>query len=305
MGTHGSGAESGMALTRGDLEARLGVTASDLELVQAFGRFAADHVGGYVETFYGWLQTQPEFVEYFADPSRLERVKRLQMGHWGELFRDPFGEKHMAGCRRVAEVHARIGLSLPAYMSAVDVSMQYYLGLRDPSVDADHMGRMQRAVVKLVHADAMMVVDHYTRLTQQTIADQTRALVEMSTPVATLWDDILMLPIVGIIDSKRAQDIMTSTLRRIAETRAKVFILDISGVAVVDTAVANHIIKVTKATRLMGCQALLSGVSPAIAQTMVSLGVDVGALQTKATLRDALEDAFKSLGLKVNRTAER
>ena len=183
--------------------------------------------------------------------------------------------------------------------------MQYYLGLRDPSVDADHMGRMQRAVVKLVHADAMMVVDHYTRLTQQTIADQTRALVEMSTPVATLWDDILMLPIVGIIDSKRAQDIMTSTLRRIAETRAKVFILDISGVAVVDTAVANHIIKVTKATRLMGCQALLSGVSPAIAQTMVSLGVDVGALQTKATLRDALEDAFKSLGLKVNRTAER
>ena len=68
---------------------------------------------------------------------------------------------------------------------------------------------------------------------------------------------------------------------------------------------SNHIIKVTKATRLMGCQALLSGVSPAIAQTMVSLGVDVGALQTKATLRDALEDAFKSLGLKVNRTAER
>jgi rsbT co-antagonist protein RsbR len=123
----------------------------------------------------------------------------------------------------------------------------------------------------------------------------------MSTPVATLWDDILMLPIVGLIDSKRANDIMTSALRRISETRAKVFIMDISGVSVIDTAVANHLIQVTRATRLMGCQSLLSGVSPAIAQTMVELGIDVGSVQTKTTLRDALEDAFRNVGVMVQR----
>lgn len=299
----GSGAHD--ALTRADLEARLGITSEDLDNVRAFGTFAADQVAGYVQTFYGWLENQPEFVEFFADPARLERVKRLQMGHWGELFRDPFGDKHLASCRRVAEVHARIGLSLPAYLSAVDVSLQYYMGLSHASVTADHMAVLSRSVMKLVHADATMVVDSFARITQQTISEQTRALVEMSTPVATLWDDILMLPIVGIIDSKRAQDIMTSTLRRISETRAKIFILDISGVSVMDTAVANHIIKVTRATRLMGCQALLSGVSPAIAQTIVALGVEVGALQTKATLRDALEEAFKAVGLRVTRAAER
>jgi rsbT co-antagonist protein RsbR len=77
--------------------------------------------------------------------------------------------------------------------------------------------------------------------------------------------------------------------------------MDISGVSVIDTAVANHLIQVTRATRLMGCQSLLSGVSPAIAQTMVELGIDVGSVQTKTTLRDALEDAFRNVGVMVQR----
>jgi rsbT co-antagonist protein RsbR len=120
--------------------------------------------------------------------------------------------------------------------------------------------------------------------------------------VTALWEDILMLPVVGIIDSKRAQDIMESVLRRIAETRARVFIIDISGVGVVDTAVANHLIKVTKATRLMGCVSLLSGVGPEIAQTIVELGIDVTGVQTTATLRDALEEAFARVGVEVRST---
>lgn len=121
----------------------------------------------------------------------------------------------------------------------------------------------------------------------------------MSTPVTMIWRDILMLPIVGIIDSKRAQDIMTAVLNKISEHRAKIFIMDISGVAVVDTAVANHFIKITKATKLMGCDCLVSGVSPSIAQTMVQLGINVGEVKTNATLRDALENAFKIVGLNV------
>ncbi len=105
-----------------------------------------------------------------------------------------------------------------------------------------------------------------------------------------------MLPVVGIIDSQRAQDMMNVMLSRIAETQSKAIILDISGVAVVDTAVANHLIKITKATKLMGCACTISGVSPAIAQTVVELGIDVGEVQTTATLRDALEAAFRDVG---------
>jgi len=123
----------------------------------------------------------------------------------------------------------------------------------------------------------------------------------MSTFVTSVWEDILFFLVVGIVDSRRAQDIMTSALTRIGETRAKVFILDIGGVSVVDTAVANHLFKVTRATRLMGCECLLSGLSPAIAQTMVELGIDVGAIKTRATLRDALEEAFRWVGVEVRR----
>jgi rsbT co-antagonist protein RsbR len=124
--------------------------------------------------------------------------------------------------------------------------------------------------------------------------------------LAVVWTDVVqgmmmalvavVLPVVGIIDSRRAQDIMAAMLAKIAETRSRVIILDISGVAVVDTAVANHLIKITKATRLMGCECTISGVSPAIAQTIVELGIDVGDVKTTATLQDSLVDAFKRTG---------
>ena len=110
---------------------------------------------------------------------------------------------------------------------------------------------------------------------------------------------VLLLPIVGVVDSKRSQEIMHAMLTKIAEVQAKVIILDIAGVAIVDTAVANHLIKITKATKLMGCECTISGVSPAIAQTIVELGINVGEVRTTATLRDALEAAFRDVGLSI------
>ena len=96
---------------------------------------------------------------------------------------------------------------------------------------------------------------------------------------------------------------MNAVLAEIAKTQARVFIMDISGVAVVDTAVANHLIKITKATRLMGCSCTISGVSPAIAQTIVELGIEVGSVKTTATMKDALSDAFNRLGMEINLVA--
>ncbi len=154
-------------------------------------------------------------------------------------------------------------------------------------------------MTKLIHLDTWLVVDTFTTLTQEVIAEQNQVLMQLSTPVATIWRDILMLPIIGIVDSKRAQDIMHAMLTKIADTQSKVIILDISGVAVVDTAVANHLIKITKATKLMGCECLLSGISPAIAQTMVELGIQVGDIRTTSTLRAALDIAFRTTGVEI------
>jgi methyl-accepting chemotaxis protein len=147
----------------------------------------------------------------------------------------------------------------------------------------------------------LKVVKFASDITQEVEA-RSLALLQMSTPVTAIWREILMLPIMGIIDSARAQDIMNAMLTAIAETQSRVIILDISGVAVVDTAVANHLIKITKATKLMGCECTISGVSAPIAQTMVELGIEVGDVKTTATLKDALAEAFRTTGTVIQET---
>jgi methyl-accepting chemotaxis protein len=118
------------------------------------------------------------------------------------------------------------------------------------------------------------------------------ALLEMSTPVTKIWDGVLFAGIVGIVDSKRAVDIMNKALSSIADTRANTLLIDIGGVAIVDTAVANHLIKIAKAAVLMGCRTIISGISPAIAQTIAELGIELGAIQTTSTIEAALRDSI-------------
>ena len=124
-----------------------------------------------------------------------------------------------------------------------------------------------------------------------------RTLQEMSTPVTPIWEGILLLPLVGIVDSTRTDDVMRKTLDRISQTGSRMFILDISGVPTVDTAVANQLIKITKATRIMGCETLVSGVASSIAHTIVELGVDISELRTTATLRDAFFTCLTEMGI--------
>ena len=122
---------------------------------------------------------------------------------------------------------------------------------------------------------------------------------EIATPVIILWQDILAIPIVGTVDSKRAQQIMEIILNKISTTESKVIILDILGVPFVDTAVADHLLKISRAAKLMGCDCVISGMSPAIAQTLVRLGIDVGDIITTTTLKDALVLSFNKLGYEI------
>ena len=125
----------------------------------------------------------------------------------------------------------------------------------------------------------------------QVVEARSLALLEMSTPVTKIWDGVLFAPIVGIVDSRRSQDIMNKALSSIVDHRARTLMLDIGGVGMVDTAVANHLIKIAKAAVLMGCKTIISGISPAIAQTITELGIDLGSIQTTSTIESALREA--------------
>jgi rsbT co-antagonist protein RsbR len=162
----------------------------------------------------------------------------------------------------------------------------------DPLRLADDTWRASTILDRL----GLLTVESYQATREEIIVRQQHELLELSTPVVRLWDRILALPLVGTLDSARTQVVMESLLERIVETGSEVAIIDITGVPTVDTLVAQHLLKTVAATRLMGADCIISGIRPQIAQTIVHLGVDLGAVVTKATLADAFAVALKRTG---------
>jgi rsbT co-antagonist protein RsbR len=128
---------------------------------------------------------------------------------------------------------------------------------------------------------------------------------ELETPVIQVWDGILALPIVGVLDSARAQRMNETLLQRIVDTGSEIVILDITGVPLVDTAIAKHLVETVAAARLLGCEALLVGLSARIAMTLVHLGLDLAGVTTRTTMAKGLQLAFQRLGLEVVPRRER
>jgi rsbT co-antagonist protein RsbR len=147
----------------------------------------------------------------------------------------------------------------------------------------------------------LLTTEAFQKTREDVILRQQKELLELSTPVVRLWDNILALPLIGTLDSARTQVVMQNLLEAIVETRSDYAIIDITGVPVVDTLVAQHLLKTVAAARLMGADCLISGIRPQIAQTIIHLGVDLSEVTTKATLADAFELALRRGGLKVVR----
>jgi methyl-accepting chemotaxis protein len=189
----------------------------------------------------------------------------------------------------------------PGYAESPDYA-QFWLKLGRGEYEADEFKRitrdgaevwLQASYNPIMDADGkpIKVVKFASDISAE-VQKRSLALLEMSTPVTKIWDGVLFAPIVGIVDSKRSVDIMNKALSSIADTRASTLLLDIGGVAIVDTAVANHLIKIARAAVLMGCKTIISGISPAIAQTIAELGIDLGAIQTTSTIESALRDSI-------------
>jgi rsbT co-antagonist protein RsbR len=147
----------------------------------------------------------------------------------------------------------------------------------------------------------LLTTEAFQKSREEVILRQQKELLELSTPVVRLWENILALPLIGTLDSARTQVVMQNLLEAIVQTRSDYAIIDITGVPVVDTLVAQHLLKTVAAARLMGADCLISGIRPQIAQTIIHLGVDLSEVTTKATLADAFEVALRRSGHKVVR----
>jgi rsbT co-antagonist protein RsbR len=151
----------------------------------------------------------------------------------------------------------------------------------------------------------LFTIQAYSRAREQIIAEQSEQLLELSTPVVKLWEGVVSVPLVGTLDSARAQVVMERLLQALIDTGSPYAIIDITGVPAVDTQVAQHILKTVMAARLMGAECIISGIRPQIAQTIVALGIEFGDILTKATLADALRHAVRLSGSETTRAARR
>lgn len=131
------------------------------------------------------------------------------------------------------------------------------------------------------------------------VREQQKSILELSTPVVEVWEDILALPIIGSVDTARTQQMMEALLTKIVDTGSSVIIIDITGVPVVDTAVAKHLLQTVSAAKLLGAQSILVGISSRIAQTLVHIGVDLSSVITGTTLARGLELALAMTGRKI------
>lgn len=211
----------------------------------------------------------------------------------------------------VRETLAKLSRSRAAQGETADVTSGFVLALKRPIFDAlqRQTGGLEGQIdviwttSAIVDRMAQWTLSTYQKTREEIIVRQQHELMELSTPVIKLWEGVLAVPVIGTLDSSRAQMVMETLLSRLVETGSELAIIDITGVPTVDTLVAQHLMKTVTAIRLMGAECIISGIRPQIAQTIVHLGIDLQGIVTKASLADALATAMRMTGHIVTRNA--
>ena len=258
-----------------------------------------------LDLFYEWMAGHADMMAFFESEEALLHVRHMQSLYWQKFTTAKVDENYLADRRRIGQVHARIGLPVMLYMAAISMIYTELARVNENLIkDQGRAAEQTKTMAALLHMDAGLICQAFVDRRDALLHEQNEAVLAMSTPVTEIWNGILLLPVVGLVDSKRSEDIMNAVLTNIRNCRAREFILDISGVGVVDTAVANYLINISKATALMGCRTTISGISPAISKTIVQLGIDIGDIKTTATMMDALGATFERRGIALQKRSD-
>lgn len=275
------------------------ITDDDLARLASLRPIAERHADDMVEDLYALILGHDETHAMFLDDAQVRRVKKLQRDYFLGLFDGRCDLAYVENRVRVGSTHERIGMGLKWYVGVYSRYLRLLFDRFGRALPPAEFPAAYSTVEKLVAFDMSIAIDVYVAANLDTVARHQAAIREMSTPVIRIQDRVLLLPLVGTVDSHRAQQIMETLLVRVVDEQAKVVIIDIAGVAVVDTKVADHLLKTTAAVRLLGAKTILTGISPLVARTIVQLGVDISAMHTRSRLADGLELALSLVGLRI------
>ena len=277
------------------------LSGEDFQRLISLKPFADRWTNEITEGLYELIMKHPDSRTFFPDEVTLARVKRMQNAYFLRLFSGVYDLDYLRDRLRVGAAHERIGMPPKLYLGAY----RRYLALIHERL-LDHFkgkeaeaARALESIRKIIFFDMALAIDTYIAAYLETMTRHQAAIRELSTPVIKVHDRILLLPIVGTVDTQRAKQIMETVLTQVVEQQAKVMILDIAGVAVVDTKVADHLLQTTAAVQLLGSQAILTGISAAVARTVVQLGVEISRVPTRSKLSEGIELALSIVGKKI------
>ena len=277
----------------------LGFDDDDVKLLAEMDVLVDPHVSAIVDALTAALTIDGE--SRFQSDEQSRYVLRQYFGGLtsGGRIDDVFVDRRLTIIHALrAQVRPDMSWHLAAYRFYMDAVATC---LSEATGDVGDARAMYRALRKVVFLDLSLAIDSYVFDRDRTIRSQQRELEELSTPVLQLRPGLLILPIIGMLDSRRAQQLTEQLLQAIRTRRGKVVVLDVTGVAAVDSRVANHLIQTVDAARLMGATAIVTGVSPEVAQSLVGLGIGLGNVTTVADLQGGIDEADRLLGLKVVR----
>jgi rsbT co-antagonist protein RsbR len=273
----------------------------DVERLTSVNEIAEAYADPVIEEFYRHLLSFEDTRVFFRDPRVLDHVKRMQREYFLRLTQGNYDSAYVENRLRIGAVHERIGLPVKTYLGAYNF---YLRAVADRLAEAypeklDHVLVTLLSLMKLVFLDIGLAIDTYIVQRENTIREQQEAIRELSTPVLQFRDRLLILPIVGAIDGQRARQLTEQLLRAIRTNRARVVVIDITGVPSVDSRVANHLLQTVEASRLMGARVIVTGLSSEVAQTLAALGFDLSKLNTVGDLQGGIEEAERLLGYRV------
>ncbi|PYS32774.1 MAG: transcriptional regulator [Acidobacteria bacterium] len=293
-----------LKLDEGELKRRLAffeLSDDDFQRLATLKSFAERWTHEITDGLYELIMAQPESRAFFPDQATLARVKKLQNTYFLGLFTGNYDLNYVRDRLRVGAAHERIGMPPKLYLGAYrrylalihSRLLEYFKG------NAAEAAKALESIRKIIFFDMALAIDTYIAAYLETMTRHQAAIRELSTPVIKVHDRILLLPIVGTVDTQRAQQIMETVLVQVVDQQARVMILDIAGVPVVDTRVADHILKTTAAVQLLGAQSILTGISASVARTVIQLGVEITRVHTRSKLSEGIELALSIVGKKI------
>ncbi|HEY2660035.1 MAG TPA: protoglobin domain-containing protein [Caulobacteraceae bacterium] len=277
--------------------------AIDLQNIAELKDDVIKHLDEHVDAFFSYLKEWPEVVGLSAGSAFFDEAVRLKREHLIAMVSGDYGKEYVEQRIAFGIAYSKAGLDARMFLGGFHALLRSLGAQIMEDADAPMLAFDRfTSLKKVAFFDLGIIVDVLIADRESTIAQQQNAIRELSTPTLQIRERLLILPIIGVLDTDRARQLTEGLLSAIRANRAKVVVMDVTGVATVDSKVANHLLQTIAASRLMGADVIITGLSADVAQSLVTLGVDLATLNAIGDLQGGLEEAERLLGYQLVRT---